>query len=411
MLGSRLLWTLFVVLSAGAAIFTFRNFSTAFPLVSIELKMDRADALRSARTIAQRNAWPPEGFDQAAEFGGSQEVQNFVELEGGGKQELGRILKETIFAPYTWRVRHFKEGDAHETLIRFTPEGEAFGFRVQLPEQEAGDSISADVAQGNAETAARQDWNVDFNRYRLAESSKEIRPGGRTDHTFVYERQDERLREGSYRLRLVIGGNKLTELTYYVQIPEAFSRRYEEMRSANTAITAASSVATFVFYILGCCGIGLFFMIRRRWVLWRQAAIWGVFIALLMGLDHFNSWSLLWMGYDTAVPASGFAIRQIATAIGIFGGLAALMTVSFMAAETLSRRAFPHHIQFWKIWSAPVAASKAVFGQTLCGYLLVSVFFAYEIVLYFFAQGKLGWWTPSDTLVNPNIFASYLPFL
>src|SRR5437867_1336311 len=88
MLGSRLLWTLFVVLSAGAAIFTLRNFSTAFPLVSIELKVDRADALRSARTIAQRNAWPPEGFDQAAEFGGSQEVQNFIELEGGGKQEL-----------------------------------------------------------------------------------------------------------------------------------------------------------------------------------------------------------------------------------------------------------------------------------------------------------------------------------
>ena len=404
-------WIFFVVFSVAAAVFALRNFSAAFPLVSINLQMDREAALAAARMLAEKNAWPPGSFDQAAEFSADQEVQNFIELEGGGKQELGRILKETIFAPYTWRVRHFKEGDAHETLVRFTPEGKAFGFRVQLPEQEAGDSISADVAQGNAETAARQEWNVDFNRYRLAESSKEIRPGGRTDHTFVYERQDERLREGSYRLRLVIGGNKLTELTYYVQIPEAFSRRYEEMRSANTAITAASSVATFVFYILGCCGIGLFFMMRRRWVLWWQAAFWGVFIALLMGLDHFNSWSLLWMGYDTAVPASGFAIRQIATAIGIFGGLAALMTVSFMAAETLSRRAFPHHIQFWKIWSAPVAASKAVFGQTLCGYLLVSVFFAYEIVLYFFAQGKLGWWTPSDTLVNPNIFASYLPFL
>src|SRR2546427_8597895 len=85
-------WTVFLVLSAGAAIFTLRNFSTAFPLVSIELKMDRADALGSARSLAQKNAWPPGGFDQAADFNGNQEIQNFIELEGGGKQELGRIL-------------------------------------------------------------------------------------------------------------------------------------------------------------------------------------------------------------------------------------------------------------------------------------------------------------------------------
>ena len=190
MLGSRLLWTLFVVLSAGAAVFTLRNFSTAFPLVSIELKVDRADALRSARTIAQRNAWPPEGFDQAAEFGGSQEVQNFVELEGGGKQELGRILKEKIFALYTWRVRHFKQGDAHETLIRFTPDGTPYGFSVKLPEEERGDTRPEGEAQQIAETAAQRDWGIDFGRYRLVESSKDLKPGGRTDHTFVYERQD-----------------------------------------------------------------------------------------------------------------------------------------------------------------------------------------------------------------------------
>src|SRR6266704_4527435 len=157
-----LLWTAFVVLSAGAAIFTFRNFSTAFPLVSVELTVDRADALRSARTIAQRNAWPPEGFDQAADFGGSQEVQNFVELEGGGKQELGRILKEKIFAPYTWRVRHFKEGDAHEALVRFTPEGEPYGFRVKLPDQETCDSKPVEEARRIAETAAKDGWKLDF---------------------------------------------------------------------------------------------------------------------------------------------------------------------------------------------------------------------------------------------------------
>jgi len=404
-------WIVFVVLSAGAAIFTFRNFSTAFPLVSIELKMDRADAIRSARALAEKYSWPPAGFDQAAEFGGDQEVQNFIELEGGGKQELGRVLKEKIYALYTWRVRHFKQGDAHEALIRFTPDGMPYGFYVKLPDQEPGDTRPVNQAQQIAETAAQRDWNIDFTKYRLAESAKDVKPGGRTDHAFVYERQDERLGEGRYRLRLVVGGDKLTELTHFVQVPEAFTRRYQQMRSANDAIGAFSQVVAFGLYILGFCGVGLFFMIRYHWVLWRQPLAWGLLIALLMGLQQLNSWPLLWMGYDTALPASGFAIRQFLRAASIFGVFSILLTVSFMAAETLSRRAFPHHVQFWKVWSRPVSASKLIFGETQAGYLLVPLFFAYEIVLYFFAQGKLGWWTPSDSLLNPDMFATYVPSL
>jgi hypothetical protein len=411
MLRRPLFWIAFTALSVAAAIFTFKNFSTAFPLVSIDLKMDRPDALRLARSLAEKNDWPSKGFDQAAEFAANQEVQNFIELEGGGKPELRRIVQQKIFAPYTWRVRQFKEGDAHETLVRFTPEGEPYGFVVKLPDQEKGVNTPVDEARRIAEEAAANEWKIDFTRYQLVESSKDLRPGGRADHTFVYERQDERVGEGRYRLRLVVGGDKLTELTHFVQIPEAFTRRYEQMRSANDAINAASSVAVFALYILGFCGIGLFFMVRQHWVLWRQPAVWGVFIALLMGLQQLNSWPLLWMNYDTAVPASGFAVRQFMGALGIFGAFGVLLTISFMAAETLSRRAFPGHVQLWKVWTRPVSASQEIFGQTLSGYLLVPPFFAYEIVLYFFAQGKLGWWTPSDTLVNPDMFANYVPSL
>jgi hypothetical protein len=411
MLRRPVFWIVFVALSLAAAVFTFKNFSTAFPLVSIDLQMDRKDALREARLLAQKYAWPPKGFDQAAEFGTEQEVQNFIELEGGGKPELSRILKEKIYAPYTWRVRHFKEGDAHETQVRFTPEGEPYGFIVKLPEQEKGVSIPAAEAHQIAETAAKTDWKIDFSRYKLIESSKDDRPGGRTDHTFVYEREDERIREGRFRLRLIVGGDKLTGLIHFVQIPEAFTRRYEQLRSVNDAINAASSIAVFGPYLLGFCGIGLFVMIRRHWVIWRQPMVWGLFIALLMGLQQLNSWPLAWMAYDTAVPASGFAIRQVMSAIGMFGIFAVLLTITFMAAETLSRRAFPHHLQLWKVWKPNVASSRLVFGETLCGFLLVAPFFAYEIVLYFFAQEKLGWWTPSDSLVNPDMFANYVPSL
>src|SRR6185295_8376821 len=177
------------------------------------------------------------------------------------------------------------------------------------------------------------DWHIDFTPYQLAESSKEVRPGGRTDHTFVYERQDARLGEGRYRLRLVVGGDKLTELTHFVQVPEAFSRRYAEMRSSNDGISAFASIAV-VGYLIGFCGVGLFFMTRQRWVIWRQPVMWALLIAALTSAETFNMWSLAWMDYDTAIPASGFALRQVATAVGMFILMTVLLSVSFMAAET-----------------------------------------------------------------------------
>src|SRR5207249_2719294 len=160
-----------------------------------------------------------------------------------------------------------------------------------------------------------------------------------------------------YRLRLVVAGDKLAELTYFIQVPEAFSRRYTSMRSANDAISVVASIGVVV-YLLGFCGAGLFFMMRARWLIWRPAVAWGFAIAALVALAEVNSWPLVWMGYDTALPASGFVLRQVFNILGGFLASGFVFSLSFMAAETLSRRAFPNHIQFWKLWTTPVAASK-----------------------------------------------------
>ena len=81
MLRKPAFWLLFGLISAGAALYALRNFSVAFPLVSVDIRMDRRAALEAARTLAARYAWPPATFDQAASFGVDQQVQNFVELE------------------------------------------------------------------------------------------------------------------------------------------------------------------------------------------------------------------------------------------------------------------------------------------------------------------------------------------
>ena len=78
-------------------------------------------------------------------------------------------------------------------------------------------------------------------------------------------------------------------------MPEAFSRRYAGMRSANEIIGYGSVAGMAVLYVFAGIGVGLFVMLRQRWVLWRTAAIWGVAIGLLQSLTAINEFPLLWM--------------------------------------------------------------------------------------------------------------------
>ena len=99
--------------------------------------MDRAGALQRARELAGRYQWGPREFEQAASFGSSSQVQNYIELEGGGKETFSRVMASDLYSAYTWRVRHFREKETTESLMRFTPAGELWGFREKLPRRPA----------------------------------------------------------------------------------------------------------------------------------------------------------------------------------------------------------------------------------------------------------------------------------
>jgi hypothetical protein len=402
-------WIVLVLLAAVSTWFGIANFSRAFPIVSLDITMDRASALASARDLEAKHHFGPGGFRQAASFRGDQEVQNFVELEAGGTAAFHEMFASGRYQPFQWYVRHFREGEARETKLYFTPRGEPYGFVVKLPEKEVGAALEADQAQAIAEREAGE-WKVDLATFALVEKSRDVRPGGRVDHTFVYERPDVKIGDGRYRLRLVVGGDRLTTLQHFVKVPEAFGRRFEEMRSANNGISIISVVGLVLVYLIGGCGVGLFILGRERWIIWRTPVIWGVFVAFLQLLEGINQWPLTWLDYDTAVSSGGFVAQQVGMQLLTFVGYAFLFSVSFMAAESLTRRAFPERLQLWKLWSPNVSASKTMLGQTAAGYLLVAVFFGYEVLFYFLASRGLGWWMPSDTLVQPDVLASHQPW-
>ena len=401
-------WIGLAIVSLSCIWIAQRFFTEAFPLVALDLTMDRSTALVQAAEHVDKHGWGTRAYEQAAAFELDAKTQHFVELECGGNAAFGAMLAGDLYAPYQWKVRHFEQDSAHEVTLSFKPDGVWYGFYERLPEDTPGAALAVDPARQIAtETASA--LGIALDEYQPVSASQEQRLSGRVDHTFVFERPESDLGEGRYRLRLVVSGDRLTTLAHEVFVPEAFTRQYTEMRSANETLAAGAGIAMLVLYIIGG-GIGTFFLLRQRWVLWKTALRWGIFIGVLQGAVILNQIPLSWMYYDTAISTQAHIVEQLIGAILSAIGMTILLAFSFLIAESLSRRAFPHHLQFWQLWSSSTAASPQVLGRTAGGYLLIGPMFAFVVGFYYLNSYFLGWWNPSNTLFEPNVLAAYFPW-
>ena len=147
---------------------------------------------------------------------------------------------------------------------------------------------------------------------------------------------------------------------------------------------------------------GIFILLRQKRVLWKGAVKWGLAIAFIQSLMQLNFLPMLWMEYDTASTENSFMILIMLCALANVLIMCLIYTLSFIAAEGLSRKAFPNHVQFWKLFSSRTSNSLTVLGQSLGGYLGTGLFMFYALAFYTFTK-SLGWWSPTDTEYDPNI--------
>jgi hypothetical protein len=419
-LRSPFVWISATLLSGLMYFFAFHFFPQTFPIVNLSITMDLEQALHKADELAEQHNFGPQNYSSfakatedrqsAAMFNTDNTVKTFVELEAGGKDAFVAMMGEKLYMPYTWQVRHFKEHEKNETTIIFTPDGKPYGFVEKISENIPGAQLSESDAQKIAEHNAATHWDVNFSQYNLVEASQKTEPSGRIDHTFIYERTHKKINEGLYRLKIVVSGDKMTTLQHFVKVPEAFNRRYAEMRSANNSIAWLATILMGLLYLLFGCGFGLLYLIKHRWNITKQPVQWALFLAALATLVSLNQLPFLWMYYQSALSTSGFLTQLLLGQLIKFFAYAAFLAVVIMTAEGLTRRAFGHQPQLWSLLQSDVAASYAIFGRTFGGYLLVGFNCAFVIAFYFFSSRCLGWWSPSEMLFDPNILATYVPW-
>jgi hypothetical protein len=407
-------WVAYAIAALLALVIAARLFPQAIPIVNLDVKVSRTEAIASARALATKLHIAPAGARVAARFAHDGTTQNYVELEGGGKAAFADLTRGDRYSPYWWEVRLFTLGTIEETIIRLSPDGAPAGFARRLPETYVRDAVrkalEAASARALAETRARDDWGIDLAPYRVLEQSQQTQLSGRVDHSFTYERP-EPLGDARIRLLLTVAGDELTGVAPFVHIPEAFDRRYEALRSANNLIANLATVSAGLLYGIGGCILAVLWLARKHWLLWRPPIVAGIVVGSLLACASLASSGTSWFGADTTETVTTFWSKQggVAVLIAIAGGLAYALV--FMAAESLTRRAFPHQPQLWRLWSRDAAASPQVAGRTLGGYLFVPIELALVAAFYYATNRWLGWWQPSEVLTDPNILGSAVPAL
>jgi len=374
--------------------------------------MNRTQAIESAQELAHRLDLGPKNAQVATTFCTDEKVKTFVELEAGGKDAVVHMMDANLYQCYTWSVRLFTPFKQREALLFFTPNGIPYGFKEQLSENDQRDNLSTQDAQKKAEAiASTTPWNIVLSAYTLVESSQDKTPLGRIDHTFVYERSHETIGEGTYRLNITVSGDHVTNLYHFVKVPESFLHRYQEMRSNNENIAYLGTLIMILLYGIGGCMFGLLYLVKKRLLIYSTALYWAVGIACGIGLTIINKLPLHWMSYTTSHSPTNFLLQIGILVLYNCIFLTFIFTLVFATAEGLTRAAFPEKIQLWRLFNPQVASSYTVLGYTVGGYLLVPLALAYVIAFYIFTTTYYGWWTPSSALFDPNILATYFPWI
>ena len=119
----------------------------------------------------------------------------------------------------------------------------------------------------------------------------------------------------------------------------------------------------------------------------------------------------MWMYYPTALSQQSFFVQNIFSLVANTLLMGIIYSLSFMAGETLTRRAFPQQINFWNLWSKGASNSIQVLGRTVGGYFMIGFDLAFVITFYLLTKKLFGWWDPASTLFDPDVIATPFPWI
>jgi hypothetical protein len=236
---------------------------TSFTTYETKLSASRAEAEQVAREELTKVGGDPKSWMIASEAETLKGQEDRFVWREGGPSAYRQLMGSYLDAPF-WKVRLFTFADstsvedrAEEHVVHWGPGWDLREIVHRRPRDAPGDSLTGPEARALADSAlqARLDLNPD--RLKRIKASPKPRPN-RRDWTFVYaDTTRYPLDEGQARIKVVLTGGEVKDLSRSVHVPEFWTRKTRgerkavgTLKSTMEALMAGISVAGLLLLLV-----------------------------------------------------------------------------------------------------------------------------------------------------------------
>ncbi|RKY37329.1 MAG: hypothetical protein DRP78_01370 [Candidatus Omnitrophota bacterium] len=381
-------------------------FSYAFPTASIDIKVSKADVLEKAAKFVQNEGFDLQGFDRTLVFGSDTNASIYLQKTQGIKRSNDLI--EQGVPVWFWEVRWFKQLEKQGFYVDVDPvTGKVANFTYTLLDDAKGAHLSPRQAQTVAENKIKGQ-GIDLKNYELKQNTVKEQKN-RTDHYFVWQKNDFAIGEANLRLAVSIYGDKLGHLRRYLKVPEEFMRSVEKELSLGQVLSMITMI--FMFFLFVSALVVLLIKFKQDQINWKFGLIFGVSIVLLSIISFANSTPLLWFGYPDTMSKTMFL--TIAAGSALIGALllGSIISLFGCSGESLSREVWGEKMFLLNSFKEHKNLSyNKVFQPIIIGYCLGFVLLGYMTLFYFIGTKFFNIWMPPEVEYS-NILGTSMPFL
>jgi hypothetical protein len=379
-------------------------YDQAFPSAALDLTLSREEIAERATAYMSQRGHDLGAYQTALTFEDAWLPSVYLQ-QTLGIPRTNDLAQQEGLALWFWQMRWFRPLQKEEFGLSLMPDGTVVAMSHTLLEEAPGADLPRAQAQSLAETYLAGDRGWNLANWDLVTASTETQPGGRADHHFEWKRLDWNVGDSELRLAVDVQGDQVGGYGYWLQVPEAFERRFAEQRSR------AGFISNLAYY-LSVGGFGLvvaifFFLGHRRGIFpWHEGLRAGLLVGAVYLLYALNVLPLSKAYYGTTQDYPVFWIDQLIDTFITTVFVAGAVTVLWGGGRYLARRVWPRQDKLlprsddrWIVLS----------GSTWRGLMVGGLHSGYVVAFYLLATQVLGGWTPMDS-PDVNLYATPLPF-
>lgn len=383
------LWIL-LVLGVVGIVFFFCKFNESFPSASIDLTLSRNQITAQASKWADKLGYGSAKTVHSTVFSYDDDAKTFLEYELG-QSRANALMKQEI-PIWWWATRFCRESEMEELSVGLATDGQLSYFKRTYPNDFDMPDLTHQQAQALAQDFVEKTLGRSLAGTKLVKESED-KQVKRTDHYFTWEDETHEYKGARLRTYVYVAGNKVSEYSKFLHVPEKFERKFAEIRSYNDLLKSISSIIyTILASAISFIFVWAFASGRVRWRLAFFAGIVGALMSVLGWVDGLPS---LINGYPTTMSFGQFMQEREFSALiaAFYAGLSSLVFIG--ALEPIYRLAFPEKIAVEKMFSWDGLRSLPVFQGLLAGLALFGLHTAYVVAFYLVGQ-HVGLWSPLE---------------